>query len=285
MTEARVIEVARAKINLALHVLGRRQDGFHILDSIVAFAELGDRLTLLPSSGPGSGIRYTGPFGQPLYEMESNLVFDAEKELRTVSVAPFPATFFELEKNLPIAAGIGGGSADAAATLRGLVKLYGLDCSHARLHTVAQKIGSDVPACFLSETCRMRGTGEVLEPFRGLGRHSAVLVNPGVPLPTASVFAELGLERQSTGFGSIELPLVLAECRNDLTGAAIALAPQIRTVLAALEVQSGVTLVRMSGSGPTCFGLFDTKENAEVAAARIAAGHPDWWCRATVIGN
>jgi 4-diphosphocytidyl-2-C-methyl-D-erythritol kinase len=285
MTEARVIEVARAKINLALHVLGRRADGYHALDSIVAFADIGDRLTLSPSTGSGCGIRYLGPFGQALFEMEDNIIFDAERRLRSTLAFAFPATSFDLEKNLPIAAGIGGGSADAAAALRGLVKLHGLACSHATLRTVARKIGADVPVCLLSRTCRMRGVGEVIEELQGLGRYHAVLVNPGIELATASVFAKLGLEKQSTAFSPIDLPLNLGKCRNDLTDAALALAPQIKTVLSTLESQAGASLVRMSGSGPTCFGLFDTKENAEQAATRIAVDHAGWWCRATQIGN
>ncbi|MFO0990646.1 MAG: 4-(cytidine 5'-diphospho)-2-C-methyl-D-erythritol kinase [Hyphomicrobiales bacterium] len=285
MTEARVIEFARAKINLALHVLGRRDDGYHTLDSIVAFADFGDRLTLGVCQGAGSGVAYKGPFGQALSEVERNIIFDAEDELRSALGAPFPWTHFDLEKNLPIAAGIGGGSADAAAALRGVVKLHGLACSHATLRAVAQKIGADVPVCLLSRTCRMRGIGGILEEVDGFGKHHAVLVNPGIALVTQSVFAQLGLEKQGTAFSPIELPLNLDRCRNDLTDAAIALAPQVKTVLTALEAQSSARLVRMSGSGPTCFGLFDTKETAELAAERIATDHPDWWCRVTQIGD
>lgn len=285
MSEARVIEVARAKVNLALHVLGRRADGYHELDSIVAFADVGDRLILAVSRGTGSNIVYKGEFGQALFELGHNIINDAESELRAALRVPFPHTHFGLEKNLPLAAGIGGGSADAAAALRGLIKLHGLKCSNSDLRRLARKLGADVPVCLVSETSRMWGIGEVIEPLDGLGRYHAVLVNPGVALPTASVFARLGLERQSTAFTPIEVPLVLSDCRNDLTDAAVALAPQIKTVLSALETQPGATLVRMSGSGPTCFGLFDTSENANEAASRIAKDHPDWWCRATQIGN
>jgi len=285
MPEARVIEVARAKINLALHILGRRADGYHALDSIVAFADIGDRLTLSPSAGTRCDIRYLGPFGQALFELPDNIILHAEEELRSALAIAFPRTSFDLEKNLPIAAGIGGGSSDAAAALRGLVKLHGLACPPVTLRTVAQKIGADVPACLLSRTCRMRGAGEIVEELNGFGRHHAVLVNPGIELATASVFAKLGLEKQSTAFSPIELPLTLGNCRNDLTDAAIALAPQIKTVLSTLESQAGASLVRMSGSGPTCFGLFDTKENADQAAARIAVDHAQWWSRATQIGD
>jgi len=217
--------------------------------------------------------------------LQDDIIVDAEQELRTTLAVAFPPTHFDLEKNLPIAAGIGGGSADAAAALRGLVKLHDLACSAATLQTVARKVGADVPACLLSMTCRMRGAGEIIEELDGLGRHHAVLVNPGIELATASVFAKLGLEKQSTAFGPVELPLDLGKCRNDLTDAAVALEPLIKTVLSELERQSGATLVRMSGSGPTCFGLFDTEENADQAAARIAADHERWWCRATQIGN
>lgn len=131
----------------------------------------------------------------------------------------------------------------------------------------------------------MRGVGEIIEEVHSFGRHYSVLVNPGIALPTASVFAKLGLETQSTAFSPIELPLMLGSCRNDLTDAAVSLAPQIKAVLSELEIQAGAMLVRMSGSGPTCFGLFDTKVNADHAAARIATDHPEWWCRATQIGN
>lgn len=280
-----MIEVARAKINLALHVLSRRADGYHALDSIVAFADFGDRLVLKAGQGAGSSIIYEGEFGQALFETEHNIIDDAESELRAALRVPFPPTHFDLEKNLPLAAGIGGGSADAAAALRGMVKLHGLHCSHATLRTVARKIGADVPACLLSRTCRMRGVGEIVEEIAGFGRHHAVLVNPGIELATASVFAKLGLEEQSEAFGPIELPLILQNCRNDLTDSAIALAPQIKSVLSALESQAGATLVRMSGSGPTCFALFDTEANADQAAARIAADHEGWWCRATQLGD
>lgn len=285
MPEARVIEVARAKINLALHVLGRRADGYHALDSIVAFADLGDRLTLSPSAGSNCDVRYSGAFGQSLSGLRGDIIVDAERELRSALAVAFPATHFDLEKNLPIAAGIGGGSADAAAALRGMVKIHGLHCSHATLRAVAQKIGADVPVCLLSRTCRMRGVGEVVEEIAGFGRQHAVLVNPGIELATVSVFAKLGIKKQSTGFSPIDLPLDLGKCRNDLTDAAVSLAPRIKMVLSALERQSGATLVRMSGSGPTCFGLFDTSENADQAAARIAADHSGWWCRATQIGD
>jgi 4-diphosphocytidyl-2-C-methyl-D-erythritol kinase len=285
MPEARVIEVARAKINLALHVLGRRADGYHALDSIVAFADLGDRLTLSPSAGSNCDVRYSGSFGQSLSGLRGDIIVDAERELRSALAVAFPATHFDLEKNLPVAAGIGGGSADAAAALRGLVKLHDLACQPATLQTVGRKIGADVPVCLLSRTCRMRGAGEVIDELAGFGRHHAVLVNPGIELATASVFAKLGLEKQGEAFGPIALPLDLARCRNDLTGAAIALAPVIKTVLSVLERQSGATLVRMSGSGPTCFGLFDTRANADHAAASIAAEYAGWWCRATQIGE
>jgi 4-diphosphocytidyl-2-C-methyl-D-erythritol kinase len=285
MPEARVIEVARAKINLALHVLGRRADGYHELDSIVAFADIGDRLTLEAFQGSGSRIRYGGVFGQALSECGHNIVTNAENELRSALDISFPSTSFELQKNLPVAAGIGGGSADAAAALRGMVKLHGLECSQATLRTIAQKIGADVPVCLLSRTCRMRGVGEIIEDVEDFGRHHAVLVNPGIELPTPDVFAKLGLARMSTAFRPIELPLALGKCRNDLTAAAITLAPQIKTVLLALEAETGATLVRMSGSGPTCFGLFDTQEAAEEAVAKIAHDNPAWWCRATQIGN
>ncbi|MBL8908363.1 MAG: 4-(cytidine 5'-diphospho)-2-C-methyl-D-erythritol kinase [Rhizobiales bacterium] len=285
MPEARVIEVARAKINLALHILGRRADGYHALDSIVAFADIGDRLTLERSPHSQCEIRYLGPFGEALAALQGNIILSAEHELRSTLAVAFPKSSFALEKNLPIAAGIGGGSADAAAALRGLVKLHGLECSSTTLSSVARKIGADVPVCLLSRTCRMRGTGEILEEVHGLGEHHAVLVNPGIELSTSAVFARLGLERQSSAYAPIELPLMLGKCRNDLTDAAIALAPQIKSVLSMLERQAGATLVRMSGSGPTCFGLFDASESAAEAAARIAADRPAWWCRATRIGN
>jgi len=285
MPEARVIEVARAKINLALHVLGRRADGYHKLDSIVAFADIGDRLVLKAGRGTGSSIICKGEFGQALSGLEHNIIDNAEAELHAALRVPFPHTHFDLEKNLPLAAGIGGGSADAAAALRGLIKLHGLDCSQATLRAVARKIGADVPVCLLSRTCRMRGIGEIIEEVDGFGRHHAVLVNPGIELATASVFARLGLEKDSTAFDPIEQPLILASCRNDLTSAAISLVPQIKSVLSALEAQTAATLVRMSGSGPTCFGLFDTQDNAEQAAAKIAHDNPAWWCRATQIGD
>ena len=208
-------------------------------------------------------------------------MLDAAKALAREFPGPDRSARIGLEKNLPLAAGLGGGSSDAAAALRGLARLWRLG---GTLEPIAAKLGADVPVCLASETCRMRGIGEALSPFQGFAPTPAVLVNPGVPAATAAVFQALGLARGAAGFPPIDEPVRLAELRNDLIGPALTIAPTIQDALVALEAQPGVGIVRLSGSGPTCFGLFGSAAQAEAAAAAIRNHAAGWWVVSTMIG-
>ncbi len=261
-------EFARAKVNLALHVLGRRADGLHDLDSIVAFADIGDTLTF--ESSPRFAIEATGLFAGALPATGQNIIAKAWRAL-----GDLPPVRIGLEKNLPVAAGLGGGSANAAATLRGLVRLF--DLRVPNLMDLAMTLGSDVPVCLASATTRMQGAGERIMPLSGIGPFDAVLVNPQVQVSTAEVFKTM--TPAPAGLLDLAQP---ATWRNDLTASATALAPAIGQVLAAL---GHWTTPRMSGSGATCFGLFKDEPRAMAAAEDIAASHPRWWVKKVRLGD
>lgn len=287
---ATLVERAPAKINLTLAVLGRRRDGYHALDSLVVFAREADRLTLKPGTTlsltvRGATARQAGPTGD-------NLVIKAARAL-AAEVPGLKLGRFTLEKRLPVAAGIGGGSADAGAALRLLARANRLKLSDARLRRVAARIGADVPVCLDPRPRGMRGIGEILSAPLDLPKLPGVLVNPGVAVPTKDVFAILGLKRggrlkrarQTSIPGDRDLLIeALAEQSNDLEPAAIKLQPIIAGVLAALRAEPGCKLARMSGSGATCFGLFVSPKVAGAAARKIRRAHPRWWVRATVLG-
>ncbi len=268
--------LARAKVNLSLRVTGRRDDGYHLLDSVVAFADIGDWLTVEPARA--FSLTITGPFADGLSAGDDNLVTRAAN-LLAADLGRTPNVAITLEKHLPLASGIGGGSADAAATLLLLQELWGASVD---LATLGARLGADVPVCLASHSCRMTGIGEVLQPLT-LPAAPALLVNPGVAVPTAAVF------RAGAGAFSppIEVPLtstlaqLVLDGGNDLTAAAIALAPEIARVLSALTALPGVRAAAMSGSGATCFALLD---DPATAAATLTALHPHWWCKATVLG-
>jgi 4-diphosphocytidyl-2-C-methyl-D-erythritol kinase len=284
-------EQAPAKVNLTLAVLGRRADGYHLLDSLVAFAGVGDRLTLTLASRlalrvRGDGAAAAGP-------VEDNLVFKAAQAL----AGELPALKlgrFTLDKRLPVAAGLGGGSSDAAAALRRLARANRLRVNDPRLLKVARRIGADVPVCVDPRPRRMRGIGEILSEPLTLPKLPMVLVNPGVALPTGDVFAVLGLKPGGPRKRSGRAPRLprdrdgmiafLTGQRNDLEPAAVKLQPVIARVLAALRNEAGCGLARMSGSGATCFGLFSSSRAAAAAARSIGAAHPRWWVKATVAG-
>jgi 4-diphosphocytidyl-2-C-methyl-D-erythritol kinase len=256
-------EIAYAKLNLALHVRGRERDGYHRIETIFAFCEDGDVLTA--GEGEGLALAVTGPFAAGLSNTPDNLVLAAARALGVTGVA------LTLEKKLPVASGIGGGSADAAAALRLLARFARLPAH--RLGPIAAGLGADVPACLLSWTARGDGRGDRIAPvvIGGLRGTPVLLVNPGVPLATAAVFAAWdGVDRGPLGAWEAG--------RNDLEAPARALVPEIGDVLRAL---SGARLARMSGSGATCFGLFDSAAGRDAAAARIAAAHPAWWVSQT----
>jgi 4-diphosphocytidyl-2-C-methyl-D-erythritol kinase len=271
-------DLARAKINLALHVLGRRPDGYHVLDSLVAFATVADTVTFTPADHVS--LTVDGPTASAAGAGPDNLILRAEKALAQ-RVPGLSSGHFHLVKRLPVAAGIGGGSADAAAALRLLASASGLSMDDPRLVAAALETGADVPACLLSSALLMRGAGEAITPVQGFTPLQAVLVNPGAALSTAPVFAALGLEKGTeTGLSPMPASLDLNVCRNDLAAPARALLPVIADVEAALA-QAGAVLVRMSGSGATVFGLFKTGLDASAAAERVSAAHPKWWVVAT----
>lgn len=274
-----LVELARAKVNLALHVLGRRSDGYHELDSLVAFAAIADKLTF--ENAGRLALEVTGPFAAAVPRDESNLVVKAAAALSDIFPGRLGSFRIRLEKNLPVAAGLGGGSADAAAALRALARLFEIDVGDPGISAAAFKLGADVPVCLVSRASRMRGGGEIVEPLEDFIPRDALLVHPGCALLTGDVFRALEMSHGAKAFPPIPNGMELNSGRNDLTAPATRLAPVIEDVLTELECQPGLELARMSGSGATCFGLFKSEVDAEGAADRIAARHPDWWCRAT----
>jgi len=274
--------LAPAKLNLYLHVVGRRADGFHLLDSLVAFADIGDRLTVEPAAR--LALEITGPFARDLAAapQEQNLAWRAAEHLAR-RLGRAPAARLTLEKNLPVASGIGGGSSDAAAALKSLADLWQAKLSDAELAAIGAELGADVPACLAGKSVFVGGIGERLAPAPSLPHASLVLANPGKPLPTADVFrARQGAFSAAARFAqaprdAAELAALLASRGNDLTAAARGLVPEIGAVLTALGDGSGALLARMSGSGATCFGLFKDPAAAAGAAAQLRAGHPGWW--------
>jgi 4-diphosphocytidyl-2-C-methyl-D-erythritol kinase len=281
-----LVEQAPAKINLTLRVLGRRADGYHELESLVAFADLADKVELEP--GDGATLEVSGPFAAACGAGPDNLVLKAHAALRE-RVPGLTAGRFLLEKNIPVAAGIGGGSADAAAALRLLARANGLTRDDERLSSAALAVGADVPVCIDCSARIMRGIGEVLSAPIMLPQFGAVLANPGVPLATRAVFEAFAGRKGSTD-PLRNLPRTrdamiefLTRHGNDLSLAAIACAPVISEVLIALRALPGVRLMRMSGSGPTCFALFISAGEAEAAARRLKAERKDWWVCSTVL--
>jgi 4-diphosphocytidyl-2-C-methyl-D-erythritol kinase len=262
-------ETAYAKINLALHVRAREPDGYHRIETIFAFAEDGDRLSVEP--GEGLTLRIEGRFAGGLSEGTDNLVVRAAQALANRFAVPGAA--LTLDKRLPVASGIGGGSADAAAALRLLSRFWGLTVPPETMGEIARSLGADVPACLLSRTARGSGRGDVLEPVEptGLAETPLLLVNPGVPVSTADVF------RAWDGADRGPLPGDPAAGRNDLEPPARRIAPVIDVVLAALHESGGATLARMSGSGATCFALYDSDAARDAASAVLAERHPGWW--------
>jgi 4-diphosphocytidyl-2-C-methyl-D-erythritol kinase len=272
-------ETAYAKINLALHVRSRGADGYHQLETLFAFAESGDELSL--EAGTGLSLVATGPFGSALGVTDDNLVLRAARAFCEELSAPSDITF-HLQKNLPIASGIGGGSADAAAALRLLCRHHDVDPADEPVARIARKLGADVPACLASLVSRGEGRGDDLRPLpaEALRSMPLLLVNPRVPLATGAVFARWDrIDRGGLGLGD-PLEAALAG-RNDLEPPARSLVPVIGELLDLLAAQSGVLLSRMSGSGATCFALFESEVARDEASAVIAAARPDWWRLAT----
>jgi 4-diphosphocytidyl-2-C-methyl-D-erythritol kinase len=285
---ASLVEKAPAKINLTLRVLGRREDGYHQLKSLVAFADLADTLSLQP--GGETALEIAGPFAKACGPLADNLVLKAVGALRG-RVVGLKAGHFLLEKKIPVAAGLGGGSADAAAALRLLARLNDLAPDDPRLAAAALAVGADVPVCLDPHPRIMRGIGELLSAPLYVPPLSAVLVNPRVPLATRDVFAAFTAKQANEKYlnnvprGYDAMIEFLLQHGNDLTQAAIACAPVITDVLIALRALPAVRLVRMSGSGPTCFALFVSQGEGAAAAQRLAAERKDWWVHAAIVGE
>jgi len=282
---------APAKVNLTLHVLGRRADGWHELDSIVGFAGSCDWLAFEPADA--LSLTIAGPTAAAAGPIDDNLVLRAARALAE-RVPRLRLGRFHLRKGLPVAAGLGGGSSDAAAALRALAAANGLAADDERLFAAAAAVSSDAPVCLCPTARSMAGRGERLGPALGLPPLPAVLANPGVAVATPAVFAALGLAagasldaprapRLEVGASAAHALAALAAGRNDLQASAIRIAPAIGDALEALQRLDGARLARMSGSGATCFALFDDRHAAARAARTLAAAHPDWWVRATYL--
>lgn len=288
-TVAAVTEAAPAKVNLALHVTGRRADGYHELESLVVFVDVADEVTAHPAKT--DRLRVTGPFAAAAGNGDSNLVMRAVKAFRARWPDRLPDGLdIALTKNLPVAAGIGGGSADAAAMLRLLAGMGAGEFALADLRALALTLGADVPACLMSRPCEVRGVGEILHPLRSFPATHLVLVNPLVPVVTADVFRRLE-QRTNPPMPALPQPLTrpaqlglwLAETRNDLEPAAIALVPAIGELLREMRVLDGCALARMSGSGGTVFGLFGSAAQAHQAAHDMRAKYPQFWVAAAPV--
>lgn len=273
-TEA-LVERAPAKLNLCLHVTGRRADGYHLLDSLVVFADVADRVFASPARGVSLVV--AGPEGSGLQAETDNLVLRAARLMEAADVA------LVLDKRLPVASGIGGGSADAAATLRLLQRMTGQG-----LPSMAQvlRLGADVPVCIAGRPARMTGIGEIVAPLPPLPPMACLLVNPRLPVPTPQVFAGLA-QRQNAALPELPQKAFVSanalcawlalNSRNDLVAPAREVAPILSDVQAALEELPGCLLARMSGSGGTHFGLFASRPEAETAARDLRTRHPFWW--------
>src|ERR1700723_2583873 len=286
------LEDGRAKVNLTLRVVGRRVDGYHDLESVVAFADCADRLSLRP--GAVLQLKTAGPLAEACGEVDDNLVLKAAR-LLAEHVAGLKTGTFTLYKTLPVAAGIGGGSADAAAALRLLARANGLATDDARLSEVARLTGADVPVCVASRACVMTGVGERLLPL-ALPKLPCVLVNPRVAVATKDVFAALGLRSGEllVGFADViraiawpeagasleEWGEAFAASSNDLEAPAMRIQPVIGEVISALNATNGAWLARMSGSGATCFAIYENTAEAGRAAEKIRRDHPEWWFHA-----
>ena len=284
-----LIEDGRAKVNLTLRVVGRRVDGYHDLESVVAFADCADHLSLTP--GSGLILKTIGPLARDCGEPVDNLVFKAA-QLLGERVPDLRFGDFTLDKVLPVAAGIGGGSADAAAALRLLARANGLAIDDARLIEAAQLTGADVPVCLASRACVMTGVGETLQPL-SLPKMPCVMVNPRVPVSTRDVFEALGLRNGELLVGATDVIQAaawpengasigdwietLAAVSNDLEAPAMRIQPVIGEVLSALGAAGGARLARMSGSGATCFAIFEDGAEALRASQKIQQDHPMWW--------
>ncbi|ESZ75329.1 MULTISPECIES: 4-(cytidine 5'-diphospho)-2-C-methyl-D-erythritol kinase [unclassified Mesorhizobium] len=277
--------LAPAKINLALHVTGKRADGYHLLESLVVFTRFGDRVEIEPADADRFSV--SGRYATSVPIDDSNLVVKAREALRRqAGQQSTPPVAIRLEKNLPIASGVGGGSSDAAAVLQGLVRTWGLDIGEAELSRIGLTLGADVPMCLAAKPLVARGVGDELSPIADFPALALVLVNPGVAVSTPDVFNALekrdneGLPPLPRGFDFHGVRNWLEITRNDLEEPAQAIQPPIGRALSLLN-RAGSGFSRMSGSGATCFGLFETGNVAKRAAAEIRSREPEWFVAAT----
>jgi 4-diphosphocytidyl-2-C-methyl-D-erythritol kinase len=280
--------LARAKVNLYLHVVGKRADGYHLLDSLIVFAESGDEIAV--AAAEDLSLFIDGPFGAGLDAGPSNLVLRAAEGLRNLAGVKHGAAI-RLTKNLPIASGIGGGSADAAATLVALMDLWQVKPDRTALYQLAEKLGADVPVCLDGHPSFVGGIGEDIQPAGQLPPAHILLVNPLVETPTPAVF-----KARSGDFSPAarwdrppktaqDLADFLVTRKNDLTAPAITVAPVVADVLSAIAATKNCLLSRLSGSGATCFGIFENAATAEAARQQIKTRHPNWWAVAAKIAG
>lgn len=286
MGEDRAVEAAPAKINLDLIITGQRVDGYHELDSLVVFTAFGDRLSY--AEADRFSLSVEGPFAADTPVKDNIILAAANLLLREFpSIRPL---HFHLSKNLPVASGIGGGSSDAAAAMRAIVRSSGIVIDDEGLRDIGATLGADIPVCLYGRTARMRGSGLRLDPVRALPEIPIVLVNPGKPLATADVFrkrsgpfTDTARQPMRTNPSTTSLGVWLNSSANDLQTAAIELAPEIQQVIDTLNDQDGALLARMSGSGSTCFAIFTDQQRADRAAHLIGLYHPTWWVIATQV--
>jgi len=286
---SRIAVAARAKLNLYLHVTGQRDDGYHLLDSLVTFADIHDLITAEPASD--LTLRSDGPFAEALPDGDGNLVLAAARALWD-STGTNEGAAVTLIKNLPVASGIGGGSADAAAAFKALTRLWGITPGTFDLSGIALDLGADVPVCLFGQTCIMRGIGESLEPTEPLPETAVVLVNPGIAVSTPAVFkARAGSFSEPVPFDGVPVDAAALaswldrHTANDLMAPAISMEPLIGKVIDALQATAGCLLARMSGSGATCFGLYAADEDAARAATELSRNHSSWWVRSSRVSG
>jgi len=272
--------LAKAKVNLFLHITGRRDDGYHLLESLVCFPECGDVLEVLPSHR--LSLQETGPFAGKMGPWQDNLILKAAEMLQR-NYGIVEGAEIHITKNLPVASGIGGGSSDAATVLHLLVKLWNINASDQELMALGAELGADLPVCLFARAALMSGIGEVISPVKKIPSLGMLLVNPGITVSTQEIFRNLGPVvpqidiPDMEGLSNTAFVQMLKECRNDLQAGAVRVAPSILCVLAKLEGLDACLLSRMSGSGATCFGLFDTVEQAELAKDILQKTEPRWW--------
>jgi 4-diphosphocytidyl-2-C-methyl-D-erythritol kinase len=278
-------EAAPVKVNLFLHITGRRADGYHIMQSLFAFADFGDRLEVAPAQTLSLSV--TGPFAQPLLQESDNLVLRAARALRTAAAMPALGAALRLTKNVPVASGLGGGSADAAAALRLLNRFWGLRLPQKTLLVLARTLGADVPACLASTPQWAEGIGDELTPLEAQHCYPILIINPGSALATARVFEHYKKHGQFRSLiakpAPAELLATIKAASNDLEPAACALAPEITELLHLLQDCSGMVFSRMSGSGASCFALFKTHAAQEQAAFALRQRFPAAWIYQTTL--